>query len=682
MIQRILGVCLLFSLALAFALTAPAQGQGVQTNIVHPLFLFERSEALKLARQADCAMVATRVPTTNVTEERFPLEFQAVLPDACRTVYDIGFDGKIYTALKAKRQSVAPVTLEDYKSLILEKIGLEAVRSNEGQASDVYAYAIDRRAVVTKTFGRYSFTTGTDDYDKTRSEIWANSVCPKPGKGEICGLVKATGPQRFRRALERLIYALEFDRRQPKNTIRPTLDPIQIHGFYVEDLSDPKYNDSIGIKDTRKECPKKTQTQDSIYRIAFNCYVLDSKDKTKEAYPDYRVLLVYEPGSTLTRGGSNNDVVAMKPPVDRDEAPEEQFLVQFQEWADATTTVRLQKDQTKFPSLFQLRIADEPTEFVKTASSDPAKIAITVNQETKREEFAIDAAIGYRLSNTVDAKKEICEKTPWLLCNAQWSVSPFVAWQRTQSDERGADTDPERTRDVVFGGVQLGFEKIAAVPDNERFADFRRPPDWRSSLAIEYITDGDFEADVQRYSFLTSPPWPDFLPTYGYRGRLRLSELGLSENQIRARAMKDRGSITRCSSRFVCSVWFEWDGNIAIDHIDVDTAPFNLSTEEDPDDRLDLIDGTRFGFDLSATIGARSPLAFTSDTPWIEFKTEFQKRETFRSDGRQVELLKSSLALTDTHDGSFSVGIGYERGEDLRLGNELEQWTIELGLKH
>lgn len=750
-IQRILFYNFLVGTALGSSLSSAAE--GVATNIIHPFYLYERTEAIAAAQKADCIIAVSQVPEVPGEGETFFEKYEPLLPEPCRKPYG----QKLAETAEAEFATLADderMNLQRLHDAQLKAMNLQPIRM--GDERDIVLYARYNDELVTKLRDRYRSKSSRKNYRSVVSHVWANSFCPEIKEKKEnsntsdatgatgsavdqtatrstarnlqvtetpnCDIISDKGDQLFRRSLERMVYEVEVAR----GTITPKsnredleLDLIRIHGMFIADIDHERFADKQGYHDDRGDCPKvpagsqqsgatyTRQSSDLLFRFVRHCKrESDDQQSSPESHaqspaeqadpsevdsqtaalsyndPNYRVFLAFEPGSSLTRPDGSGRERSFGTPRLSSFAPTRQITIALQELADATTDIKLRQDEFRWPSRFRLRLAKDPSEFLKPKTSEGAEVGIALNQETKKQDFSVDVAAGLSLFNEIDPKSDTCADTPAPLCNVRWSATPFAAWQRTQIRDRGeSPTEVSRSRDTLFGGLQIGYEKISGVAEEHRHADYWRKPSWRAAIALEAITDGDFDAQVYRTSATLAPPLPDFVPQLGYRRRVRFGELFLTEHELRARGADSRGAITKCTSRTLCSLWFEWDGSFAIDNVEVDEAPFDLSTD-DPVDRIELIEGTRFGYDLSIGVGARSPFAFSGDRPWLELKADFKKREAFEAGGSQVELLDTGLKYTDTHDGSLSFGIGYKRGEDLRLGDESEEWTFEIGLKH
>lgn len=651
----------------------PTQGlafaQKAADNVVHPLLLFNQGESEDLAQKADCAVFVVEQQVAGVADE----DLKAL---SCLRL----FSTSKQTALVKIATDAALTSAKAKTDKALASLGVFALRSSDEK--EIIHYGLKHAWLFSKIYAQFTILPDPGDIDTSPKKVVAKKICSAPKKGMssdiTCGPLSAK-PASFRQSYRRLFH----EHHRANRTGKADFDYVRFFGFYVEDLTDPAVIKSLKgmdgkpdfkYTDDRSPCPSKAvgdthdRSEDYIFRAVMNCARADHASD-----PNYQVLLAYEPGSSLTN--SKNDPVIMV------SAPKQPWIVGVREGTGSLLSTNFENKDSVFPSQGALRLAKNPDEFIKSKTENGITLGVGIDRDGQQEDFEIDAAIGYRLANKVKPDTE-CDNPHGLFCRTQISMTPFLAWQRETSDNlKVTPAKKDRDRDVVFTGVQYGFERITELPEADLFTDHWSRPNWRVSGALEAITDGNFDAEVYRLTSKISPPGFDTIPNFGYRQPTRLGDLLLSHKTYRENASANKDSLNRCANRALCSVWLEWDGGLVLEEVSVRQAPLNLDTDEDLTDRLVQFEGTRFGYDLSAKIGTRSLFAFKSDKPWVEFSVDYKNRQSWNASEGQAELFETSLKLKDTLEGLFSVGVSYERGEELRLGEEIENWTIEFDMK-
>jgi|GEM_PF-5752823 len=333
------------------------------------------------------------------------------------------------------------------------------------------------------------------------------------------------------------------------------------------------------------------------------------------------------------------------------------------------------------PFTQELILTKDPGEF---ASSSPKAAEIGLSIEgAKTSSLGVDAALGYSLSRSdTIAKSVLCEeekkaqaggasqdsnkKPKPVFCKPgnKRAYTAYLAYTQKQTEEKLFDETLPRlangdaqvvSREFAYGtftaGLRADYEFIGYV-DQETL---RRNIGSKSSLSIEYLTDNFQEFEATKAAATWHPPaWFD-IHRIGYRRNVDLAPVG------------DRISL-------------KWDVNSVFDYINYIEPPLDFDSPIE-DDRINVSDYARWGFDFKADTTFRLPFTLKDDSNQLVLGYKHKYRKPLDGSFTDAGLNVYSVSMKKFLGVLDSVTIEYEDGRHPDSLVDRDNWTIKASLK-
>lgn len=212
------------------------------------------------------------------------------------------------------------------------------------------------------------------------------------------------------------------------------------------------------------------------------------------------------------------------------------------------------------------------------------------------------------------------------------NATPYVSYNRQGSNDPAADG--------YVNNLNLGFQVAGDL-------EIRRGSTWRGYYAVSYEheTDDDFAADADSLELRIDPPLPSRFP--GHRMFTALT-----------------------SEADPLDLWAKWTVEGVADWVEVD----------DPGEKEELTARSTFrrlGYDLGLDFRF-GPAATEWRVLWTNL---YQVREGQTPDGGDAEHFSAALLFELSRATHYSLGVSYDRGEDLQSLERSEVWKLVAGLR-
>lgn len=277
-------------------------------------------------------------------------------------------------------------------------------------------------------------------------------------------------------------------------------------------------------------------------------------------------------------------------------------------------------------------IAKTPEDLAKELDKKAfADLAFIDNIDKREESYSIAMAVGRSYPAFVLRNYRADASPPDVSRVLTGRIEPFVQYVRQGSDK----ADSTSVNNLDFGLNLAGRLDLTDFPSNRSASHYY-------TLTARYLTDDDFNSDVLAAQIYLEPQ----LPLAGYWDPYPL--IVDADWELRA----------------------DWSSAVMADVISV----------QDIGDKTKLKDAAeyvRLGYDLKGALRWIPD----GDGAWsVSLTASYKVRDGQTEDGGDAQLFASDLSLSPSPH--FSIGIGYNRGENLETFEFQELWSMKFGVRY
>ena len=311
----------------------------------------------------------------------------------------------------------------------------------------------------------------------------------------------------------------------------------------------------------------------------------------------------------------------------------------------------------------RILIAKDPTQFFPKVGS-PAEIGWSL-EGANTTNLEIDAAIGASIRrDDRQLEKRICGDSLCLPGNRR-AYTLYAGYSQEPTEETVFADDDELkledgrrqrvTREFAYGtftlGARVDYEYVGGV-DPETL---KRRIGSKTSFSVERLVDNFEEFEANKIAATWHPPSWFHIDRGGYRQEWQPDWFG------------QRAS-------------FKWDFNSVIDYIEYLGAPLDLDSPRQ-DDRQEISDYTRLGFDVSMESSMAFPFTLDKTANRLSLKYEHEYRRPLNGSDTDAGLNTYSVSIKNFLDTIASLSVQYEEGVHPDSLVDRNNWSVKAQFK-